>query len=233
MAFADTSKYLRAEANLTQIELAKKLGISKACISMIEIGKNEPTAKTLIAYADFFGCSIDYLVGREDDFGVIKSEKTELPGNTGKTHHTVNSELFAQNANEEETISKRIKALRLEKELTQKEIAKNIDSTVKNVWAYENNLAIPPIDVLSRYADFFSCSIDYLVGREDDFGVIKSEKTELPGHTGKARPTVHPELFIQNSEEEKVLAVYRNLSTRDKDFFMRFVDTLNSFDKKA
>ena len=45
---------------------------------MIEIGKNEPTAKTLIAYADFFGCSIDYLCGREDDFGVIK-KAAELP----------------------------------------------------------------------------------------------------------------------------------------------------------
>lgn len=78
MGFSDISKNLRAEANLSQIELAKKLGISKACISMIEIGKNEPTAKTLIAYADFFGCSIDYLCGREDDFGVIK-KAAEVP----------------------------------------------------------------------------------------------------------------------------------------------------------
>lgn len=81
MGFSDISKNLRAEANLSQIELAKKLGISKACISMIEIGKNEPTAKTLIAYADFFGCSIDYLCGREDDFGVIK-KAAELPALT-------------------------------------------------------------------------------------------------------------------------------------------------------
>lgn len=78
MGFSDISKNLRAEANLSQIELAKKLGISKACISMIEIGKNEPTAKTLIAYADFFGCSIDYLCGREDDFGIIK-KTAEVP----------------------------------------------------------------------------------------------------------------------------------------------------------
>lgn len=131
----------------------------------------------------------------------------------------------------------RIKELRLEKGLTQKEIAKNIDSTVKNVWAYENNLAIPPIDVLSRYADFFSCSIDYLVGREDDFGVIKSEKTELPRHTGKTNHTVNSELFAKNADEEKTLSVFRQLSARNKAFFMRFVDnfavTLQSSDKKA
>ena len=44
---------------------------------MIEIGKNEPTANTLIRYADFFECSTDYLLGREDDLGnvTIKIEK--------------------------------------------------------------------------------------------------------------------------------------------------------------
>ena len=40
-----------------------------------------------------------------------------------------------------------------------------------------------------------------------------------------------------STEEEHILNVYRNLSTRDKDFFMRFVDnfavTLQSSDKKA
>ena len=226
-------KELRKEKGLTQKEIGKIINCNQTAVGKYERGELEPSLDTLKKLADFFNCSIDYLVGCEDEFGVIKSEKTELPGNTGKTHHTVNSELFAKKANKEETISKRIKELRLEKGLTQKEIAKNIDSTVKNVWAYENNLAIPPIDVLSRYADFFCCSIDYLVGREDEFGVIKSEKTEFPRNIGKARPTAHPELFIQNTEEEKVLAVYRNLSTRDKDFFMRFVDTLNSFDKKA
>ena len=45
---------------------------------MIEIGKNEPTANTLLKYADFFQCSTDYLLGREDDLGNI-TIKTEKP----------------------------------------------------------------------------------------------------------------------------------------------------------
>ena len=69
------SRYLRKEKGLSQVELAKALNVSKACISMIEIGKNEPTAITLIKYADFFECSIDYLLGREDDFGNITIQK--------------------------------------------------------------------------------------------------------------------------------------------------------------
>lgn len=81
MTFAERSRCLRKEKGLSQVELAKALNVSKACISMIEIGKNEPTAITLIKYADFFECSIDYLLGREDDFGNITVAGTgqELP----------------------------------------------------------------------------------------------------------------------------------------------------------
>ena len=71
MNFAEISKNLRKEKKLSQAELAEHLQVSKACISMIEIGRNEPTAITLTKYADFFGCSIDYLLGREDDFGNV------------------------------------------------------------------------------------------------------------------------------------------------------------------
>lgn len=71
MTFSEISKNLRKEKKLSQVDLAKALNVSKACISMIEIGKNEPTANTLTRYADFFQCSTDYLLGREDDFGNI------------------------------------------------------------------------------------------------------------------------------------------------------------------
>ena len=71
MDFGEKSKYLRKEKGISQVQLAQALNVSKACISMIEIGKNEPTANTLIRYANFFECSTDYLLDREDDFGNI------------------------------------------------------------------------------------------------------------------------------------------------------------------
>ena len=78
MTFSETSKVLRKEKGLSQTQLAEALKVSKACISMIEIGKNEPPANTLLKYADFFQCSTDYLLGREDDFGNITIQ-TEKP----------------------------------------------------------------------------------------------------------------------------------------------------------
>ena len=77
-AFPEISKSLRKENGLSQVQLAEALNVSKACISMIEIGKNDPTANTLLKYADFFQCSTDYLLGREDDLGNITIH-TEKP----------------------------------------------------------------------------------------------------------------------------------------------------------
>lgn len=67
----------------------------------------------------------------------------------------------------------KIKELRLAQDLTQKDLATKCNISSKSIWAYENSIAVPPLDVLTKLADFFECSIDYLVGREDDFGVIK------------------------------------------------------------
>lgn len=78
MSFAEISKFLRKEKNISQMQLANALNLSNGCIAMIEIGKNEPTANTLLKYADFFQCSTDYLLGREDDFGNITIQ-TEKP----------------------------------------------------------------------------------------------------------------------------------------------------------
>lgn len=63
--FSENLRYLRTEKKIGQIELAHKLGVSKGIISMWENGLREPTMSSLIALAQFFGVSIDYLVGLE------------------------------------------------------------------------------------------------------------------------------------------------------------------------
>ena len=64
-------KELRKELNITQKDLAKKLDLTQATISDWEVSKVEPSIEWLIRIADFFNVSIDYLVGREDDFGNV------------------------------------------------------------------------------------------------------------------------------------------------------------------
>lgn len=62
--------------------------------------------------------------------------------------------------------------IRKQKGITQKEAAKAANIAYQTYNNYENDKAIPPLDNLIKLADFFGCSIDYLVGREDEDGAI-------------------------------------------------------------
>ena len=57
---------LRTDKDLRQIDVAMKTGIDQKTLSNYETGKTLPDADSLIKLADFYGVSIDYLVGRTD-----------------------------------------------------------------------------------------------------------------------------------------------------------------------
>lgn len=58
---------LRKERNLTQEELAKVLGVSRGAVSMWEIDQRTPDPPILQQIANYFGVSVDYLLGRTDE----------------------------------------------------------------------------------------------------------------------------------------------------------------------
>lgn len=64
-SFKNRLKELRKQAELSQSELAEKVGVSKSSINMYERGEREPSFETLEAIADFFNVNLDYLMGRE------------------------------------------------------------------------------------------------------------------------------------------------------------------------
>ncbi len=59
-------KELRQEKSLSQANVAKAIGVSQKAIDYWERGVNEPKASYIIALADFFGVSCDYLLGKEN-----------------------------------------------------------------------------------------------------------------------------------------------------------------------
>ena len=69
MKLAERMKTLRLKRGLKQDEAAKKLDISMSAYCRYEHGEREPNASVLWRMADFFGVSIDYLVGRSDSLG--------------------------------------------------------------------------------------------------------------------------------------------------------------------
>ncbi len=52
--------------NMTQREVAQKLGIAQPSYIRYENGKAEPTIENLIKLADVFDVSIDFLCGRKE-----------------------------------------------------------------------------------------------------------------------------------------------------------------------
>ena len=58
---------LRKERKLTQVALQIETGIEQALLSKFENGERTPTVESLIALADFYDVSIDYILGRTDN----------------------------------------------------------------------------------------------------------------------------------------------------------------------
>ena len=67
MKFKNRLLELRKERNISQKELAFSLGITTGAVANYEVGSRTPRVNDLIKMADFFGVSIDYLLGRTNN----------------------------------------------------------------------------------------------------------------------------------------------------------------------
>lgn len=61
-------KALRRERGISQLKLAMDLNMNQNSISRYETMERQADYETLIQFADYFGISLDYLLGRDDFF---------------------------------------------------------------------------------------------------------------------------------------------------------------------
>ena len=80
-------KELREQHNISQSELAKILKVSSAAISNWEKGKRQPDLNMIITMADYFGVSVDQVIGRK---------AYERPRELTKREHTANQDRIAE-----------------------------------------------------------------------------------------------------------------------------------------
>ena len=57
---------LREKRGLTLEQVADALGLRNQYVSNYELGKRRPDYDTLVRFADFYGVSVDYILGREE-----------------------------------------------------------------------------------------------------------------------------------------------------------------------
>lgn len=99
-------------------------------------------------------------------------------------------------------LSKRMKLLRSERGIKQKELAMSLNCSIAAVSSYENGRNEPGMDILIKIADFYRVSTDYLLGL-----------TELPD------PVEQKPRFISNSYPvSRFLQLLKQLSPKDRSF---------------
>lgn len=66
ICFSERLKQLREERGVSQEAIGKILGISRYAVYTYEKAKAAPTLEGLVALADYFDVTVDYLLGRTD-----------------------------------------------------------------------------------------------------------------------------------------------------------------------
>lgn len=94
---------LRKDLNLSQKELADKVGITEASLSRYENNLREPKAEIIAKISEVLGCSTDYLLGRTDNKN--KCIKSNLYENNAKSIYGEIEETFIDRLIEEDIIT--------------------------------------------------------------------------------------------------------------------------------
>jgi len=79
---ADRIKYLRDKAGMKQVELAKRLGISRSAVNSWEMSLSIPSVANIIEMTQIFHVSADYLLTLSDkvtvDITALSDEEKEV-----------------------------------------------------------------------------------------------------------------------------------------------------------
>ena len=85
----------------------------------------------------------------------------------------------------------RLQQLRMDRNMSQSELGKALNRSKSVISAYENDLRIPPLEVLTEIALIFNVSLDFLVG------IDKAEMVSVDGlnDTQKAVSYTHLDVY--------------------------------------
>ena len=101
-----------------------------------------------------------------------------------------------------------LKELRKTKQLYLKDVAKHFNVAISTYSQWENSVCEPDIDTMVKLADFFNCTVDYLVGRESEDGTVFILGNEL------------------SKDETQLIDMIRQLHNDDKDIIYKLVESI-------
>ena len=162
-------KELRKDRKETQEDIANMLGVDRTTYSKYESGASEPSFEILLKLSQIFNVSTDYLLGRTEQKNVVPSS-------------------FGQ----------QLKALREEKDISQKELAEKLFVSAQAVSKWEKDKSSPNPETLAKIADILDVSADYLLERTEQ------QETPIPAD-GSGRTPEFVQLYERLNEAEQVM----------------------------
>ena len=96
-----------------------------------------------------------------------------------------------------------IKKLRKKRNITQVDLAKEINVKQETISAYESNKAQPSCDVLIKIADYLNTSTDYLLGRIVDDSPLSGYN--IKSLNPKTYKMINNFLMLKDNEKDEVL----------------------------
>lgn len=102
-----------------------------------------------------------------------------------------------------------LKLLRREYGISQQKLADALGTSQQSINQYENHYVEPDIAMLSRMADYFETSIDYIVG-----------------HSTVRRRIEKTEAYYLNQDEAAVIQSYRVLTPKERQCVAQVIETL-------
>lgn len=139
--FENNLKECREDLGLTQTELGYVLGVHYSTVSGWEIGRDTMPLSKLVLFANMYNLSLDYIVGLARGNKEYK-EKIKL---------------------NKENIGKRLKSIRKELKLTQKEMAESCDIAQNTYSNYENGVFLIKILPLYTFCKNHNISMDLII----------------------------------------------------------------------
>lgn len=136
--FQERLQDLLIENKLSRLQLSKNIGISFETLNGYFNKNFYPELSVAIKIANYFDCSLQYLMGLTDNYQTI--DKNDLP--------------FI------DIVTK----LQNENNLSIKKLMKSLNISEANYYRWKNNFNKPAMYSLISIAKFFDVSIDYLVG---------------------------------------------------------------------
>lgn len=198
--------HMRTKENLSMAELAERIGSTSGTIALWENNHRLPGAKYIIALAEFFNVSTDWLLkgndydNRQQSNVSIRAEKKDIsPAETG-------------------TIGVRIRHLRKKYSLSMGELAAAIGSCSGTIAQWENDSRLPGADYIVALADYFNVSTDWLLKGINNENIFFANDWQLNCHLetkeNQFTPTRTSALLeecyrrIQTLPEEDIKLVY-------------------------